>query len=202
MIRRRKQENERGAVLVELTLVVPILVTLVLGMFEIGMAWSSSQTVVQGSRSGARTVSQLGTYAYADQEALRAVLSTFGDDIDRVQRVSIYLYDDTMSDGVPASCGTSAVPTSGSGCNSYTNAPVTQDFTNVADPTHFAVSDTACGAGRSGAWCPAARDDSQSTATLVGVEVEYAHEPVSGFFGVSDRIITQRVVMKIEPRTS
>lgn len=201
MIRRRRNGNhERGAVLVELTLVVPILVTIVLGMFEIGMAWSASQTVVQGSRSGARTVSQLGTYAYSDQEALRAVLSTFGEDIDRVQRVSIYLYDDTRPDGVPTSCGTSAVPTSGAGCNSY--IPLMNDFANVTDATHFAVSDTACGTGRSGAWCPTVRSDSQSTATLIGVEVEYAHEPVSGFFGSADRIITQRIVMKIEPRAS
>lgn len=204
MIRRRKNDkDERGAVLVELTLIVPILVTIVLGMFEIGMAWSASQTVVQGSRSGARTVSQLGTYAYSDQEALRAVLSTFGEDIDRVQRVSIYLYDDSAPNGVPTTCGTSETPTSGSGCNSYTEANF--DFSRVADaayPSHFAVSDSSCGAGRSGAWCPAVRSASQSTATLVGVEVEFAHEPVSGFFGTSDRIITQRTVMKIEPRTS
>lgn len=198
MNRRRKRNRERGAVLVELTMVVPILMTLVLGMFEVGMAWSASQSVVQASRSGARTVSQLGTYAYADQEALRAVLSTFGDDLDQVRRVSIYLYDDTQPNGVPLSCGTSAAPSSGSGCNSY----VASDFDDVTAANYFAVSDTSCGSAASAAWCPTVRSDSQSTATLIGVEVEFAHKPVSGFFGVSDRILTQRIVMKIEPRTS
>lgn len=198
-LRRRRGDGERGAVLVELTLVVPVLITIVLGMFEIGMAWSSSQTVVQGSRSGARTVSQLGTYAYSDQEALRAVLSTFGADVDRVRRVSIYEYDDTQPNGVPVACGTSASPASAPGCNSY----VQSDFLDVTDADHFAESDTSCGTGRaSSAWCPASRSNRQSAATLIGVEVEYAHQPVSGFFGVSDRILTQRIVMKIEPRTS
>jgi len=195
---KRREARERGAVLIELTMIVPVLMTIVLGMFEIGMAGSSSQSVVQASRSGARTVSQLGTYAYSDQEALRAVLSTFGEDVDRVRRVSIYLYDETQPDGVPTTCGTPAAPASGSGCNSYVPA----DFLAVANPAHFAVSDTACGSGRSGAWCPTVRSDRQSDATLIGVEVEYAHRPVSGFFGASDRILTQRIVMKIEPRAS
>jgi len=202
MMRRRRPNpdgtRQRGAVLVELTLVVPVLVTIVLGMFEIGMAWSASQNVVQASRSGARTVSQLGTYGYADQEALRAVLSTFGNDADQVRRVSIYLYDETQPDGVPASCGTSAVPTSGSGCNSYLQA----DFVEVTNTAWFAASDTSCAALASSAWCPTVRSNSQTTASLVGVEVEFAHERVSGFFGTGDQILTQRVVMKIEPKTS
>ncbi len=49
--------RQRGAVLVELTLVVPILVTIVLGMFEIGMAWSASQNVVPGPLVMIRCVS-------------------------------------------------------------------------------------------------------------------------------------------------
>lgn len=198
MIRRRRERRERGAVLVELTLVVPVLVTIILGMFEIGMAWSATQTVVQASRSGARTVSQMGTYGRADEEALRAVLSTFGDDIDRVQRVSIYEYDPAMPDGVHSDCGTPATPTSGPKCNTYLPA----DFGNLGDDTYFA-SDTGCASTqRSNPWCPTTRSDSQTTATLVGVEVEFAHERVSGFFGVGDQILTQRIVMKIEPRTS
>lgn len=197
-MRRRKEDRQRGAVLVELTLVVPILMTLVLGMFEVGMAWSASQSVVQASRSGARTVSQMGTYGRADEEALRAVLATFGDDLAQVRRVAIYEYSATSANGVHPDCGTSAVPTSGARCNTY----LPDDFDELDDPTHFA-SDTGCSAGQaSNPWCPTIRSDSQTTATLVGVEVEFAHTPVSGFFGVDDRILTQRIVMKIEPRTS
>lgn len=198
MIRRRRQDRERGAVLVELTLVVPILMTLVLGMFEIGMAWSASQSVVQASRSGARTVSQMGTYARADEEALRSVLATFGDNLDQVRRISIYEYSDTSPNGVHSDCGTSASPTSGARCNTYLPA----DFGELGDPDYFA-SDTGCSSSHvSNPWCPTLRSDSQTTATLVGVEVEFAHTPVSGFFGVQDRILTQRIVMKIEPRTT
>lgn len=197
MMRRRRRHgdrSERGAVLVELTLIVPVLVTIVLGMFEIGMAWSASQNVVQASRSGARTVSQLGTYARSDEEALRAVLSTFGDDTGNVRRVTIYEFNTAAADGVPAGCENASVLNV---CNTY----VTADFAMVGtNPAHFA-SETGCvSAQASFEFCPEGRrNNSQQNATLVGVEVEYAHAPVTGFFGVADRIITQRLVMRIEP---
>ena len=195
MRRRRKAEgNERGAILIELTFIVPILVTIVLGMFEIGMAWSASQNVVQSSRSGARTVSQLGTYARSDEEALRAVLSTFGDDTSNVVRVTIYEHDETAPNGVPTACATSSIPNV---CNTY--GPT--DFDEVGtNPGYFASATGCSGSQASFEFCPATRrDNSQQNATLVGVEVAYSHEPVTGFFGVADRIITQRLVMRIEP---
>lgn len=191
-----KRRQERGAVLVELTLVVPILVTLVLGMFEVGMAWGATQTVVQSARSGARTVSQLGDYAYSDQEGLRAVLSTFGDDVDRVERVTFYEYDASEPDGVPFGCRTSS---QAGFCNTYG----TSDFLLVTNDAHFADSEASCGGEASAPWCPISqRDNSQLNATLIGVEVEFRHARVSGFFGVGDMTLTQRTVMKIEPETT
>lgn len=187
---RTGEKKERGAVLVELTLVVPLLITIVLGMFEIGMAWSASQNVVQASRSGARTVSQLGTYPRADEEALRSVLSTFGDEPERVLRVTIYEYEDSTATGVPVVCSDAT------NCNNY----LATDLAQVGvDDTYFAEDDRCTTVQKSRPWCPTERDDTQRTATLIGVEVEYTHTPVTGFFGVGDRIITQRLVMRVEP---
>ncbi len=128
-MRRRNSDGERGAVIVELAMVVPILMTLVLGMFEVGTAWSASQTVVQASRSGARTVSQLGTFGAADQQAVLAVISTFGNDVDDIQRIIVF--DASGGQALPAGCDVAGAPTGT--CNIYRAA----DFALASDPLHF-----------------------------------------------------------------
>ncbi len=195
---RRRRGRERGAVIVELAMVVPILMTLVLGMYEIGMAWGASQTVVQASRSGARTVSQLGTFGAADQQAVLAVLATFENDVADIQRIIIF--DASAGPDLPAACDTTFSP-SGEDCNVY----VAADFAAAGDPLHFDQNDTSsgCGTGASRNWCPDGdRSHSQVTATEVGVFVEFEAERASGLFGSQPFNITRTTVMRIEPRDS
>jgi len=195
---RRRPERERGAVIVELAMVVPILMTLVLGMYEIGMAWGASQTVVQASRSGARTVSQLGTYGAADQQAVLAVLATFENDVPDIQRIIIF--DSSGGPDLPAACDVSSTPT-GQNCNVY----VAADFAAADDPLHFDENGNAsgCGTGASRNWCPDGdRNDSQLSATEVGVFVEFEAERASGLFGSTPFTISRNTVMRIEPRDS
>lgn len=202
MTRRIRKGRERGAVIVELAMVVPILMTLVLGMFEIGMAWGHSQTVVQASRSGARTVSQLGTFGGADQQALLAVISTFGDDVDDIQRVIIF--DASNGSDLPSGCDVAGnmVPNPPTPmCNVYG----ADDFAQAHDPAFFDSNGTASGCGSTGAsrlWCPDSsnRSDAQITATEVGVFVEFEAERASGLFGSSPFTISRTTVMRIEPR--
>ena len=195
-MRRRSSDGERGAVIVELAMVVPILMTLVLGMFEVGTAWSASQTVVQASRSGARTVSQLGTFGAADQQAVLAVISTFGNDVDDIQRIIVF--DASGGQALPAGCDVAGAPTGT--CNIYRAA----DFALASDPLHFDSNGNTAGCGASGAsanWCPDGdRDDSQLTVTEVGVYIEFESERVSGFFGSDPFTITRTTVMRVEPR--
>lgn len=190
--------DERGAVIVELAMIVPILITLVLGMFEVGTAWSASQTVVQASRSGARTVSQLGTFGGADQQAVLAVISTFGDDVPDIQRIIIF--DASGGADLPAGCDVAGAPTGP--CNIYRSA----DFTQAGNPTHFDSNGDTAGCGASGVsanWCPDGdRSSSQLSATEVGVYVEFEAERVSGFFGSTPFTLTRTTVMRVEPRDS
>jgi len=51
---RRTQEERRGAALVEAALVLPIMVTMVLGVVEFGRAQMVSQIVTNAAREGAR----------------------------------------------------------------------------------------------------------------------------------------------------
>ncbi|MEZ5229269.1 MAG: TadE/TadG family type IV pilus assembly protein, partial [Acidimicrobiales bacterium] len=104
LTRRHNGERERGSVLVELTMVLPLLITLVLGMMEMGMAWRDQQTIVQASRQGARVGSHLGDDATADQQAIEAALAVLdADQLANIRRIIVYKV--TTADGaVPPNC--------------------------------------------------------------------------------------------------
>lgn len=53
---REKTENEEGAALIEFALVLPILLTLVLGIAEFGFALATELDVRHGAREGSRLV--------------------------------------------------------------------------------------------------------------------------------------------------
>lgn len=50
----RMVESDRGQALVEFALVVPLLLMLVIGIFEFGRAWNVYQVLTEAARAGAR----------------------------------------------------------------------------------------------------------------------------------------------------
>lgn len=192
---RRRSNDERGAILVEFVLVIPLFMVLVLGIFEIGKAWESSQTVVQASRSGARTVSQLGTHSQADREALLAVASTFGADLGDIQRVVIFEADNNGDMPHPGCLNPN--PPSSAPCNSYgpTQIAALANDSAFADPDGSGCS----GGDYSDNWCPTDRDNNQRDATYVGVYVAFTEQYQTGFFGGGTYTLTETTVMRIEP---
>src|SRR5438093_7131634 len=60
-------DNERGAVLVEFALVLPLLLVLFAGMFDLGLAFQQYQAVTNAAREGAR-MAVLPGYSTADVE--------------------------------------------------------------------------------------------------------------------------------------
>ena len=59
-LRARRRAGDRGAVLVEMVLVVPILALIVAAVFEFGLAWRDTMTISNAMRSGARVGSNAG----------------------------------------------------------------------------------------------------------------------------------------------
>ena len=113
---RHGKARQRGAILVELALVAPVLMLIVTGMLEIGMAWNDSLTVVQATRQGARVGSHFGDDMEADRQALLAVTSVLSpEELNRVEYIVIY--DASGSGQVPDPCRTA----SRSYCNRYTS---------------------------------------------------------------------------------
>lgn len=187
--------EERGAALVEFALIATILSVFVLGVFEIGMAWSDHQSLTQASRSGARVGSQLGTRPQADQESLRAIEAGFGGLDGTISRIVIYEAD--ANGDMPVACATAVAGYSGAAnCNVY-------DETDIADLNDAVMwgSGTSCGAADNN-WCSVNdRNDSQQAATYLGVHVEFERNYLTGFFGGGTHTIAETTVMRIEPGT-
>ncbi len=193
---RHGRSRERGAAFLELVIVAPLFITLVLGIFEIVVAWGHAQTTVQAARSAGRTITQAGQAEEADQLGLRAIKATFEDDWGEVQRVVIY--EATSPDGAPpVGCVAAGVTSSPGGVNC--NVYVTADLADVDTDTRF-YDGTDCGSGKSANWCPTTRDRDLDSAQWVGAWVEFEQPWLTGLFALGDYTITETTVMRMEPR--
>lgn len=190
---RRRARTERGAILVEFALISTILVTLVVGVLEIGSAWSDYQSLNQASRSGARVVSQVGVAGEADSQGLLAIEAALGPLAGDVTRIVVYEAD---TDGnMPVACETATAGYSGTAnCNVY-------DATSLANLTTpgWWGSGTSCGSA-DGNWCaPTDRSDNLNAATYVGVVVEVERDYLTGLFGGGTQAMSEATVMRVEP---
>ena len=179
------RDEQRGAAFVELVFVVPILMALVLGMLEVGVAWRDSVTVSTASRNGARALAQLATDDQADREALRAALAVFGADADRIELVIVYESDGSGQVPTPCFAGSTSY------CNRYT--PV--ELAELAVDGRWG-----CGAGTNDdSYCPTSRDRRAQTADHVGVYVQFDRPMLTGIFGGGSYTLDETTVMRLEP---
>lgn len=174
-------QDDRGAAMVELAIMATVLLTLVFGVFETGMAWSDSQLVTQATRAGARSVSQLGVNTQADSFAVQTIEAALGDLGDDVTRIVIY--DASASDGAMSTACAAAPP------------PGIAGQCSVYDQTHFGTY----GAWSDGAWAPSDRDNDLTTGDYLGVAVEVDRPFITGFLDGTSFTIVDTTVMKIEP---
>lgn len=189
---RRARRGERGAALVEFTFIAVLLVSLVLGVIEIGSAWGDYQSLAQASRAGARVTSQVATDGRADVEGLLAIEAALGNLSDNVNRVVVFEAD---ADGrMPSACRTASPGFSGgANCNVY-GATEMANLTN----TSFWGSGTSCGSA-DGNWCPTSRSNILPNATYLGVRVEVERDFLTGFFGGGSHSMGETTVMRVEP---
>ena len=72
------RDDERGAVLIEFALVLPLLLLLLAGMFDVGFAFQRYQAVTNAAREGAR-MAVLPGYSTSDvEDRVRAYLTASG----------------------------------------------------------------------------------------------------------------------------
>lgn len=203
------RDSERGASLVELAIVLPLLAMLAFAVAEVGLAWTHENRVQSAVSSVARTGASAGRVGSSDALMLLSVNAALpqGDwpGLDRV-----VIYDAASADGrPPAGClrepgSTQNQPNPTSlACNSYSGAFV-RSVTTSADSrlsggTGPCTNSTGTKVDRF--WCPNVRRDSLGASggpSWLGVWVRIVYpNPVPFFF--DDFTFEKFAVYRIQP---
>lgn len=185
------RRDERGSAIVEAAIGSMLVVTLVFGVIEFGLAFKDYLSMAAAVRDGARVVSAFGSASNTDYALLQQIKTRMvAVDSNQIKRVVVYKADSPTStiDSVNPTCKTASVPNV---CNHYTTADLSLPVTDF----------TGTGSAPDAAWPPADRKDMLSgPPDYVGVWVEVSHQDITGLFDLTDTY-TDEVVMRIEPAT-
>jgi Flp pilus assembly protein TadG len=186
-LRERRARGDRGAVLVEAAFVLPVMLMLVFGIIEFGLAWRGKITVETGARAGARTSSNLGKSSLADYSALQTTISALSS-IPTVNIDLVVIFNANSSGTIDPTCAAGTPQT---------------NVCNVYAPSTFTLPSTSFGCGSGSPdryWCPTNRTVDQSlNPDYVGVYVKTHHTFVTQMFGTSGPTITATAVLRLEP---
>lgn len=179
--RARRAAGERGAVAVEAALVLPLLIVLLFGVFEVALLVNDNLLMSQAARSAVRTAVALPRDPGFDSEAALAASGVLGgDEQGTIEELIIYRAD--PGTGKPLSGG--AATDCFSDCIRYTWNETSDAFERVPGTEWDASTQMACG-GR-------------DATDFVGVEVRGRHEWATGLFGDGLQLV-ERAVMRLEP---
>lgn len=177
-IGRGRVGHERGAVLVEAAIVMPVLVLLLFGILEWGLAFKTTLTVSSATRSGARTGSAMPRQSNYDTAVREAVETSLDAMSGNAVPLELWIYK----------AGTNGKP---EGYSSFSGCQPTLCHRYTWNGTQFVAQ-----SGYS--WPATAQDACAGGADEIGVYVKVRHQFVSGMFGDS-RVLTDHTVMRLEP---
>ena len=166
--------------------------------------WFQKFTLSSSTRAAARVVSNLGDDHLADYEALLTLKSALAS-VNGLDVEGVLIYDASAADGAPhPSCfdGSGDPQTSAGRCNYFTEAQLTA-LPATCSPSCAEFPDNGtCLGGWSMAFCPSDdRETDQATGTTnVGVWIRVQRDYVTGIFPGDGVTMTDRTIMKVEPR--
>lgn len=187
---RLSTERQSGAALVEMAIALPLLVLLVFGILEFGLAFQDRLTVSNGTQSAGRVAAALGNAEDADIATLQAVerslglLAGSGEGI--IKHVQIWRSDGNGNPASPCVAATAGGPN----CNWYLYKPLTLcRWEPCPDP---AVSGYSYGGGFSPLGRDVTLNDTGPNPGLdsVGVTVLFSHDWITGVLPMPDVVCT------------
>jgi hypothetical protein len=175
----RRRKSESGAVAIETALITGLLILIVMGAFEYGMAFRSWFGLSAASREGARVGASVGPVNGADcailQASAAALSSTSNNEV-----VQIKIFDHDPVNG-----------TDGANNTYRPFDPDTDDPAFLRCSTWFVVN-----AG----WTETSRDNTGDDRDWLGVQVTYEHNWITGFLWWSGSVQwSNRSIMRLEP---
>lgn len=219
------RRRERGAALVELAMVVLPLMTIVLGIIEVGGAWKDKSAAVQASRQGARVVTSSsvanpdnGIYL-GDQQALLAVLAGLPSGVNSGGAIpvvrKIIIFDGSITEAQLDQCkaiGESGFEihelprdnNDGLGVDDRCNVYLAGNNPNRNSLDQTEINDSSNFGGNSGDWDRRFDPDSDRSGTVgsatgVGVYVEIFRPYITGLIPGEGMKVSGFTVMQVEP---
>jgi Flp pilus assembly protein TadG len=167
---------ERGSVVVEAAIIVPMLMALIFGAIEYGIAFRESGAVHAASRSGVRIASAMPRNSGYLDAAANAVTAAMGD-ANRSTPQELWIYHASSSGGHPATCTVE--------CALYTWNGT--KFVQTGGSAWLADQQNACVSA-----------DDPNLPQQIGVYVKARHSMITKLFG-SAVTLTSTSVMRLEP---
>jgi Flp pilus assembly protein TadG len=210
-VRHGRLMGEQGSLLPEFALAAPLLLVMLLGIFEFGMAWRNSNLFGATMRGAARSTAQMQDDPQADRVGLQSYQGSIaGLKRTTTQKVIIYLVNDTNPNGaLPTACqNASTAGTPPFGVNTGTMATGTR--CNVYTPGQLAAANLVaanfgCAAGDYDVnFCPTTRVKSLagSGPTIIGVWAQVQYQTITKILPVSTITITDKATYRVEPVAS
>jgi hypothetical protein len=184
---RRTKRRESGASLIEVAIVLPILLLLGIGLAEVGFLVIDYLTVTNAAREGARTGAAAADYDIGTTDADDLILNAVEEaacnlEFGALDTVTIYRADANGEIPVPPGGGVNLYVNSGSlMCNSS---------------SHGLSNGPGCCP-----WDPSDRERVPPNLDVLGVQVTFTHQSVTGIFPFPTVTWTESAVMQIEPDT-
>jgi hypothetical protein len=185
---RHGRGSDRGATLVEAALSSVLVMTVLFGVLEFGLAFKDYLSMASAVRDGARTASTMGNDTLADYDIIQDVIKRMpAVNPNQIQAIVVFKGTSTTST-ISTACQTG--PVAGS-CNWYGPTDIIRpstDFTGDAPaPDSY--------------WAPKTRKDSLAgPPDYVGVWVKIYHGGITGLLHMS-KSYSDQTIMRIEPAT-
>ena len=182
---KRFSDRDKGANLVEFAIVMPIILLVVIGILEVGVAFRDLLTVSNAAKEGVRVVAAMGDDPMSDCTVLTKTSAALGSSISLGNLVTIEIFKaDAAGDPTPGFV------------NVYT-LPVGAD---PADCTEWSPNPVNVG---SLAWSPLDRKVKTGPGVdldIAGVRVTYTHNWITGFPPFSGSfVVDEATVSRLEP---
>lgn len=207
--------NQRGAVLIEFALTLPLLVLIALGIVESGMLFKTSTDLNSAVRNSARAGTSAPAFEVADRTILRSIGSELdGKQIDGLYGVVVFKANGVNDTKPPDACiaklpntpALSKPSTTRNGilgvCNVYTAGQVSAVVAGSANSNFASAGQTTCtGSKWDGYWCPVTRTRSIGAGTLdyIGVYVKIENTSLTGI-GLGNTDMSKSAVFRLEPK--
>lgn len=194
--------HDRGAVLVEAAICIPLLLLLVLGLTESGFAWEARSATVSGVRTGVLRASNLADAQDADLRVLQSIIGEIGaENVDNLNWVMIFeASGDAEAKFQACLAGDASCDSVIYDQPSFFNAIVALPDGPAADAFALANFDDGTGLDpvtdnytcAGGGWCPGERTDGGDS--TLAVAINYTHPWLTGIFPFGDPTFEEFVV--------